>query len=191
MGLFDFLKRFNKTEKENKTEAKSLKNEDSSKTIVFESLPVSLDSFKSLPQAAMEVPHETAALTVLALSYYPNDRELSLAMLDYLRGPRPLSPMDKQFIRDRFMDKNYVPRSYFKGASPSNDYTPDLPYTIVIRENPYSYEQENMAKLFISSGGADSPRYITLRLAKDLKWYLWEQYLLADIKPPESSNPWA
>jgi len=45
--------------------------------------------------------------------------------------------------------------------------------------------------LYLQSGGADSPRGVQLRLAKDGKWYLWEQYLLADIRPPESTNPWA
>lgn len=41
-------------------------------------------------------------------------------MLDYLRGPRPMNGMDKQFIADRFRDKDYVPRSYFEGATSNN-----------------------------------------------------------------------
>ena len=45
--------------------------------------------------------------------------------------------------------------------------------------------------MFIQSGGADSPRYVQLRKAKDGKWYLWEQFLLADIRQPESADPWA
>ena len=60
-----------------------------------------------------------------------------------------------------------------------------------VSENPYSYQNEGYAKLFVTSGGADSPREITLRLAKDGKWYLWEQFILAGIREPESSNPWA
>lgn len=47
-------------------------------------------------------------------------------------------------------------------------------------------------KLFIPSGGADAPRPIQLRKAKDGKWYLWEySSILLDIRKPESSNPWA
>ena len=159
--------------------------------ITFSSLPNTLEEFKALPQAAMSNPFDTAALTVLAFCFYPKNRDLSLAMLDYLRGPRPLSPMDRQFIRDRFMDKDYVPRSYFNGATPQNDYTPAQPYTVKVSENPYSYDEQNYAKLFVTSGGADSPRAIQLRLAKDGKWYLWEQFILSDIRQPESSNPWA
>lgn len=159
--------------------------------IIFHSMPSSLEEFKALPQAAMTSPFDTAALTVLALCYYPKNRDLSLAMLDYLRGPRPLSPYEKQFIRDRFMDSDYVPRSYFNGATPQNDYEPTAPYTLRFTETPYSYEEENYAKLYVQSGGADSPRMVQLRLAKDGKWYLWEQFLLAGIRQPESSNPWA
>lgn len=162
-----------------------------SEKIVFSALPTTLEEFNSLPQASLSTPFETAAMTVLAFTYYPQNRELSLQMLDSLRGPRPLSGMDKQFIRDRFMDKDYVPRSYFEGATPENDYTPAEPYTIIVSENPYSYQNRGYATLYIKSGGADGLRSVQLREAKDGKWYLWEQFLLSDIRPPESTNPWA
>ncbi len=162
-----------------------------SEKIVFSSLPETYEQFISLPQASLSTPFETAAMTVLAFCYYPLNKDLSLQMLDYLRGPRPLSGYDKQFIRDRFMDKDYVPRSYFEGATPDNDYQPKEPYTITVSDNPNSYVNEGMARLFLRSGGADSLRQIDLRKAKDGKWYLWEQYILSDIRQPESSNPWA
>ena len=159
--------------------------------VVFDKIPQTVEEFTSLPQASQTSEFDVAALTVIALSVYPKDKEQSLAMLNVLRGPRPLSEMEKQFIRDRFMDSDYVPRSFFKGATPENDYTVDAPYTIVVEDNPYSYEQEGYAKLFLKSGGADSLRNVQLRLAKDGKWYLWDQMLLGGIRQPESSNPWA
>ncbi len=164
MGLFDSIK--NKP-----TAAAPTGTDNKTVEVVFSALPDTLEQFKALPQAAMRDPFDTAALTVLAFCFYPQDRELSLAMVDYLRGPRPLSPYDKQFIRDRFMDKDYVPRSYFKGA--------------------YSYAEPNYCRLFLRSGGADNPREVKLRLAKDGKWYLWEQMILVGIREPESANPWA
>lgn len=161
-------------------------------TIDFPGIPESYEEFVSLPEAKMETPFETAAMTVLAFCVYPKDRELSVKMLNYLRGPRPLSGMDINFIRDRFMDgRDYVPRSYFKGATPENDYTPEIPLKITVGDNPYSYENDGYAKLLVRSGGADSLREIVLREAKDGKWYLWEQYILSDIRQPESANPWA
>jgi len=160
--------------------------------IRFAALPESLAAFRALPQAAMATPFDTAALTVLAFCIYPKDKALALDALNCLRGPRPLSVLDQQFIADRFMDgKDYVPRSYFAGATPQNDYTPSQPLTLQITAGPYAYQNEGYAKLDLRSGGADSPRQVQLRLAKDGKWYLWEQYLLPDIRKPESENPWA
>ena len=53
--------------------------------------------FDALPQTAAEVapcktPEETAALTVAALVRFTEDQEAGIAMLNVLRGPRPLSP---------------------------------------------------------------------------------------------------
>ena len=163
----------------------------STQKIVFSALPDTFEEFVALPEAKMSTPFDTAAMTVLAFCFYPENKDLSLRMLDFLKGPQPLSPMDKQFIRDRFMDKDYVPRSYFDGATPENNYLPSEPYTITVSSNPYSYQNEGYATLYIKSGGADSPRSVQLRKAKDGKWYLWEQFILADIRKPESENPWA
>jgi hypothetical protein len=161
-------------------------------TVVFNTIPEDLDSFKALPQAAMSTPFDTAAMAIVALSTYPKDKDLSLQMLEYLRGPRPMNGMDKQFIADRFRGKDYVPRSYFADAVPGNDYAPSKPYTVAVSENAYSYGNQGYAKLFIRSGGADDPRPITLREAKDGKWYLWEySSILLGVRPPESTNPWA
>ncbi len=191
MGLFDMFTNKTANQVGNAIKQGVQNAGNKSKKIVFNSLPETYEQFVSLPQASLSTPFETAAMTVLAFCYYPMDRELSLKMLDYLRGPRPLSGYDKQFIRDRFMDKDYVPRSYFEGATPQNDYQPQQPYTITVSDNPNSYKNEGMTRLFVRSGGADSLRQIDLRKAKDGKWYLWEQYILSDIRQPESSNPWA
>lgn len=159
--------------------------------IVFRNLPSTFEEFSSLPQAALSTPFDTAAMTVLAFCYYPQNKDLALQMVNYLRGPRPLSGGDISFIADRFRDSDYVPRSYFEGSTPANDYTPAEPYTIVVSENPYSYQNEGYATLYITSGGADSPRSVQMRKAKDGKWYLWEQFILVGIRQPESANPWA
>ena len=65
------------------------------------------------------------ALFMAALCVSPTDRDAALEMIDFLKGPRPLSALDKQFLKDRFMDgKDYMGPSYFAGAVPANDYTP-------------------------------------------------------------------
>ena len=164
---------------------------DKKEKIVFSSLPSSFEEFTSLPQAALSTPFDTAAMTILAFCYYPQNKDLALQMVNYLRGPRPLSGMDLSFISDRFRDCDYVPRSYFEGSTPENDYTPAEPYTIIVSESPYSYQNEGYATLYITSGGADAPRSVQMRKAKDGKWYLWEQFILVGIRQSESANPWA
>ena len=159
--------------------------------VVFARLPDNFTEFTQLPQAALANPFDAAAMTVLALCFYPQDKDACIQMLNFLKGPQPLSTYEQQFLRDRFMDADYVPRSYFNGAVPNNDYKPAQPYTVRVTENPYTYQDQGYAKVYLQSGGADSPRAVQLRLAKDGKWYLWEQFLLAGIRPPESSNPWA
>ena len=186
MGLFDKIK--------NPPVAKApvaASGGNKSKKIVFGRLPESFEEFKSLPEAQLSDPFDTAALTVLAFCFYPENKEEALKMLDFLRGPRPLSVMDKQFIADRFRDKDYVPRSYFEGATPANNYLPAEPYTVIVSDNPYSYQNETYATLYIRSGGADSLRSVQMRLAKDGKWYLWEQFILVGIRQPDSADPWA
>lgn len=164
--------------------------------IVFMDIPETMEEFRTLPQAALSTPFETAALTVAALYVYPADRELCFQMMDYLRGPRTMTGMDKQFINDRFMDKDYVPRSYFEGSVPDNDYMPDSPYTIIVKSDLHSYDEQGFARLYVRSGGADDPRMVKLRQAKDGKWYLWEQSLpmwkncIRSLKQAEPSHMW-
>ena len=143
-----------------------------------------------MPEFALSDPFLTAALTVAVLCRYEADPSAVVSMLNGLRGPRPLSNYEIQFLRDRMAGKGYKPFSFFRGATPANDYTPDKPYVITVLDNPYSYTDEEYARLLIPSGGADTPRPITLRKRRD-QWILWDQALLADIRIPAKDDPWA
>lgn len=163
-------------------------------TVVLSQLPINLQQLQAMPEGALLKPEHTAALTVAVLCLYPHNREAALQMLEYLHGPKGLSAYDKQFLQDRFRDKDYVPRSYLTGATPQNNYEPTEPYTVMVFENPYSRDQlaEGYLILHIRSGGADSPRQIKLRNKPSTgQWFLWEQFLLSDIRPPVSADPWA
>ena len=65
-----------------------------------------------------------------------------------------------------------------------------MPYTVTVEENPYSFQNAGYVKLLIRSSGADTPREIQMR-AKGDTWYLWENYLLPDIRVPAALDPWA
>ena len=178
MSIFDKL---------NKAGAKA-----GSQTFIFSALPESLAQMQALPEAALDDPFKTAALTVCALCAYAADKNIGTEMLNWLRGPRPLGAFDISFLNDRFRDgKTYVPFSYFKGATPENDYTPAQPFTITIETNPYSDANEGYKKLFVRSSGADNPREIVLRMKGDGTWLLWDQAILVGIREPKSADPWA
>lgn len=160
------------------------------KTFTFPFLPKNLTELQALPEAALTDPFATAALTAAVLCRYGEDPQETVTMLNFLRGPRPLSPFEIQFLRDRLAGKAYKPFSFFAGAFPHNNYTPETPYRITVTDNPYSYQNEGYAKLYLRSGGADSPRNVDLR-RKGEQWMLWEQMLLSDIRVPAKDDPWA
>ena len=159
----------------------------------FAALPESLAELQALPEASLDTPFKTAALTVCALCAYAADKQVGTEMLNWLRGPRPLNGQDILFLNDRFRDgKTYLPFTYFVGAAPDNNYTPTQPYTVEIRSNHVSAEEAGYMKLFIPCGGADDPRPIKLRQrGSDGKWFLWEQYLLTGVRTPKAEDPWA
>lgn len=161
------------------------------KTFVFRTLPSTAAELTAMPEFDLSDPFSTAALTVAVLCRYESDRDATAEMLNVLKGPRPLTPYEIQFLRDRLGGKGYKPYSFFEGSSPANNYTPSQPYTIRIFDGPYSYQNEGYAKLFVRSSGADSPRQIDLRRKGDGRWFLWEQFLLSDIRTPAAEDPWA
>ena len=159
------------------------------RTFSFNALPQTAEELRAMPEFALSDPFMTAALTVAVLCRYEADPSAVVSMLNELRGPRPLSNYEIQFLRDRMAVKGYKPFSFFHGASPANNYTPTQPYTITVRDDPYSYQNEGYARLQLQSFGADNPRPVTLRRKGD-QWLLWEQMLLSDIRTPAKDDPW-
>lgn len=161
-------------------------------TFSFDSIPHSAEALKALPEAALSTPFQTTALALLALCGFEEHKEESFAMLDFLKGPESVSVFEKQFLTERLAGKGYKPYSFFHGATPENGYTPTAPYTITVYENPYSFDNENWATLWVQSGGADSPRSVKLRKKPSTgEWFLNEIQCLSDIRLPVADDPWA
>ena len=163
------------------------------KTYTFQTLPQNLAELRALPEASLTDVYAVAALSVLCLTRFQADRTESIAMLNFLKGPDPLNPMGIQQISDRFMDgKFYKVNSFFEGAVPANGYKPSLPYQIKVTSNPYSFENENWATLYLTSGGADNPRPVKLRKKPSTgQWFLVEIQYLGDIRIPAAEDKWA
>ena len=203
MSIFDSLKR--QAESSIKREASKVvnstvnsavqsvgKGKNRSETFTFSSLPTNVNELRALPEASLDSAFKTTALTILALCRYEADPSAALEMLDFLKGPAEVSTYEKQFIQERLRGKEYKVRSFFAGATPDNGYQPTTPYTITVSENPYSFDEENWATLYVTSGGADNPRPIKLRKKPSTgQWFLNDIQCLSDIRVPVAEDPWA
>lgn len=164
----------------------------SAEKIIFVKLPETIEELKAIPEAILNSPFKTVALTLAALSRYEENPETTIEMLNFLKGPENVSEYEKQFLRERLRGKQYKVRSFFEGATPENGYQPTQPYGITVSDNPYSYPDENWATLYVKSSGADTARGIKLRRKPSTgQWFLNEIQCLADIRVPVEEDPWA
>ena len=114
-------------------------------------------------------------------------------MLNYLRGPRPMSPMDVQFMDDRFRgDGKKIPFSYFEGANPGNNYKPTEPMSIQIRNRPIP----SIPTAMLGSTSAAAARIArgkssSARKKAAANGSFWEQQVMVGIKPAKEDDPWA
>ena len=155
------------------------------------SVPTTSEEFSALPQNDLSKPENTCVMFLLALALYLKDSDAGVAALNTLRGPRPLSNYDIQFLRDRLRGKSYLPLAYFDGATPANNYVPSNPLTLeVIADSRPQDIEEGYLRLFLKTTGADSPRPIKLR-QKGNSWYLWEySSILSGIRIPSEADEW-
>ena len=159
--------------------------------ITFDRLPDTLEEFSALCNDLTK-PENTCALFLLALNLYTKDKSAGEKAIDMLRGPRPMTGIDSQFIRDRLRDKKYLPLAYFDGATPENGYGPTQPYVLNFYPDQRPQDcEEGYMRLFLKTAGADAARPIKLRQKGD-NWYLWEySSILTGIRVPAEEDPWA
>ncbi len=165
-----------------------------SKTFTFNFIPENLAQLQTLPESNLSDPFAVAPLCILALCRYKDSKEDCFEMLNFLKGPKPLSNFDEQFLRDRLaFGQDFVPKSFFNGANPQNNYTVNPPFSITVSDNPYSYQNEGYVTLWMKSGGADSPRQITLRHKPSTnQWFVWQhEMLIGSIRIPVAQDEWA
>lgn len=195
MGFFDSLVKSatNAVKNETASNASSTgKGTNRAESFTFSSLPNNLSELQALPEASLDSAFKTTALTIVALCAYEKNPNEAIAMLNFLKGPAEVSTYEKDFIKERLTGKFYKTFSFFDGATPENGYKPSAPYVIKVSENPYSFDEENWATLYVTSGGADNPRPIKLRKKPSTgQWFLNDIQCLADIRVPVADDPWA
>ena len=159
-------------------------------------MQITLYTFPTNPaeytSADLSRPETTCALFLAAVKLFDQDKDAGTAAMNALRGPRPMSGYDVQFLRDRLRGKSYLPLAYFDGATPQNGYTPTQPYTLQVLPDPRPQDVEpGYLRVYLKTTGADSPRPIKLR-QKGNYWYLWEySSILSGIRMPAAEDPWA
>ena len=161
-------------------------------TVTLNEIPATLDAFSSAAQMNLTAPENTCAMFLCALQLYLSSKDDGVAAMNLLRGPRPMSPYDVQFLRDSLLGKEYLPLAYFNGATPQNGYSPSKPYVLNVLPDPRPQDiEEGYIRVYLKTAGADSPRPVKLRRKGDC-WYLWEySSVLSGIRIPAEQDPWA
>ena len=187
-------------------------------TFTFSTVPT---CYEDIVQYKLDSPYKTMALMILAYrTWDPEDPETCAHMLDYLTNTAVENPGVKdaqghqlckafseytpwlQFIQDRMMQNEkyrYIGDAYLGGASPSNNYTPNKPITITVRQSTYdpykaatdTYPEQK--QVLISLDGADNDRYSVFYQDQRGDWRvfgdLWKG-LLTDVKMPVGDMIW-
>ncbi len=160
--------------------------------VIIERLPETLEEFKEMKEMDLTKAENTCLMFLCALNLFVKDRDTGVAAINILKGPVELNSHEINFLKDRFMDKSYLPLAYFAGARPDNNYTPDQPYTLNLYDDPRPQDtEEGYFRLYLETAGADSKRAIKMR-KKDDNWYIWEYpAIVMDIRKPKKDDPWA
>lgn len=161
--------------------------------VTIQKIPGNLQEFEALA-AAEKQPEHICAMFLCALTLFDKDKNAGTAAMNLLRGPRPMTPYDVQFLTDRLRDKAYLPMAYFDGAKPENNYQPNTPYVLNVLEDQRPQDIEpGYLRVFLKTAGADSPRPIKLRKKESTgEWFLWEySSVLSGIRVPAAKDSWA
>lgn len=164
--------------------------------------PQTVDEFVALRDQIARTPEGGAATLVVALIAYAGDEALGRECLTiavdrgnlqegaqgYKGWQLPANVLQRVGLQ--ITGKEYLPRSYIKGATPENGYTlPAPPYVIECSDNPYSGDRETgQYKVFVACSGADSPRPVTLKRNDKGFWKASEwSSLIVGVKPPAAT----
>lgn len=168
------------------------------KPVTFDKIDMSVDEFRDLVKANRKDSFAIAALTAVALCNFRYDRERCIEMLNGLKNPAdPMTERETLVVFERLTGKDFIPYSYFTGAIQYNSFTPRKPYTVIVKDNKFSFFNEGWAELWLHSTGCPEDKQVRLRQRMSTgSWYLSEQMLVVDInlateeEPEDDEDPW-
>ena len=127
-------------------------------------------------------------------------------MFEYINGPATSmniakAQMDNAIVSMKSAIQACGPnvyKSYFNGATPYNDYTPDKPFVLEMYKGPYIIEgtqtitgdRPTTYMILVKSGGAETQRYIDVYYSTKMKrWYSYQNQFMHvianDFRTPE------
>lgn len=146
-------------------------------TVNIKSIPKSVDEFIALRDEIAKTPEGGASMFVIALLIFSQDEALGLQCLVLAADMNrlvtgntykgySLMKQDMDLIYSQLGKQKYIPKTYFKGATPDNNYQiPSENLVLEFSSNQYSGDKsKGTFKVFVFGTGADSPRPITTKM---------------------------
>lgn len=167
----------------------------------FRKLPTNLEELKLIDFDTMFGP---MAATICAITTWENKPAYEgmynhpiYDMFEYCQRGLKIENIDRSSMYTVMQGSlNVTKYAFFEGATPSNNYTPNYPYTFKLVEGPYILKEKisitgekipERHMVLISFAGDDAQRYCDIFQSKtDGKWYCWKkqwQHLVASYKP--------
>ncbi len=166
-------------------------------TITLPSVPDNIDSFVEIRDQIAISPEGGAAIFVLAMMMFENDRKLGeqaftvaldrTNLSESMMGYKGFTPSQNiKFHLDRFEGKNYWGKSYVAGTSFEDGYKLPSTLKVEIGRNTSSEQSNGDIKVFVKCTGADTPRPITLRKNDKGFWKATEcSSMFVDMRAPK------
>jgi len=175
----------------------------STSIVTINRIPHTIEKFLELRAQIAITPQGAAVMMIVAMRIYQqypvegmkcltanctNPLLASSSEVDSYNGQR-MSNISE--LKRKLTDYIYLPMVYFKGASPSNGYTPiGPPYQAETSVNQYCYTSSTdgslRIKIFVATQGADSPRPVTVRKVGEL--YCVTEYSSLYLAPKNLIN---
>jgi hypothetical protein len=169
--------------------------------IQLDHIPNNIEDFVSMRNELANTPEGGAAIFVLAMLLYAENKDLGSHALTIAfdrsnlhedsNGYKGFSPATAyNYHLQSFSEKPYWAKSYILGTAPKDGYQlAAAPYQVQLSRNSYSELNENDIKIFVACSGADSPRPIRLCANDKGLWKVKEcSSLFLGMRAPEDNS---
>ena len=135
-------------------------------TITFSRFPASVNEFKQVQEQIGREPHGAVALELMAAEMYRRNVSRGTESLRLCNTPTNIESQmarwKELFSKDAYYARPYQVAAFLRGATQANNYTPQEPYTIVVKVNggrpyqDYLEYQSTVLYLDVMSQGHDA-----------------------------------